>query len=70
MDAPFVQGVPYFSREEESAARNLASARQSKISVVDIDIRNDDTESLQFVQRVRSEIDAWKKSTEVSLQPW
>lgn len=69
MDAPFIQGVPYFSREEESAARNSASARQSKIGVADIDIKTDDTESLKFVQRVRSEIDAWKNSTEVSLQP-
>lgn len=69
MDAPFVQGVPYFSREEESVARKTASARQSKIGVADIDIKNDDTESLKFVQRVRSEIDAWKNCTEVSLQP-
>lgn len=66
MDAPFVQGVPYYSREEESAARNTASARQNKAAVADIDINNDDTESMKFMQRVRSEIDTWKNSTQVS----
>lgn len=69
MDAPFVHGVPYFSKEEESAAREIASARQHKAGVADIDIKNDDTESLSFIQRVRSEIDAWKNSTEVSQPP-
>lgn len=67
MDAPFLQGVPYYSREEELAARKAASARQNKTSVPDIDITKDDTESLKFIQRVRSEIDTWKNSTEVSL---
>lgn len=69
MDAPFVQGVAYFSREEESAARKSTFARQHKAGVSDIDIKNDDTESLKFIQRVRSEIDAWKDCTDVSLQP-
>lgn len=67
MDAPFVQGVPYYSREEESVARKTASARQNKAGVADIDIKNDDIESLKFIQRIRSEIDAWKNSTEVKL---
>lgn len=70
MDAPFLEGVPYYSREEELAARNTASARRNMTGIADIDIKNDDTESLRFIQRVRSEIDAWKNSTEVSLQPW
>lgn len=68
MDAPFVEGVPYYSREEESAARNTASARRNMIAVADIAIKNDDTESLKFIQRVRSEIDAWKNSTETKKE--
>lgn len=69
MDAPFVQGVPYFSREEELTARKSNFARQNMAGIADIDIKNDDTESLNFIQRVHLEIDAWKDCTDVSLQP-
>lgn len=66
MDAPFVEGVPYFSKQEESNARKIQSARQTKTHVMDIEVSGDDTESLTFLQRVRSEIDAWQSRTDVS----
>lgn len=65
MEAPFLEGVPYYSREEEAAARAIALARQNKASVPDLTIKKDDTEALEFVRRVRQEIDAWKKRTAV-----
>ena len=67
IQAPFIEGVSYFSREEESIARQIASARQNKTNVADIEIKSDDTEALEFVERVRSEIDAWKNCTTVRL---
>lgn len=65
MEAPFLEGVPYYSREEEAAARAIALARQDKTSVPDLTIKKDDSEALEFVCRVREEIDAWKKRTGV-----
>lgn len=65
MEAPFLEGVLYYSREEEAAARAIALARQNKASVPDLTIKKDDTEALEFVRRVRQEIDAWKKRTAV-----
>lgn len=62
-----MEGVSYFSREEESIARNIASARQSKTHMVDIGINSDDVESLEFLERARSEIDAWHSRADVSL---
>ena len=63
MEAPFLEGVPYFSRDEEAAARAIAIARQDKTSVPDLTIKKDDTEALEFVRRVRQEIAVWKSRT-------
>ena len=63
MEAPFLEGVPYFSREEETAARAIAIARQDKASVPDLKIKKDDAEALEFVRRVRDEIAVWKNRT-------
>ena len=60
MEAPFLEGVPYFSREEEATARSLAYARRDRINVADIFIDQDDVESLEFLRRVRQEIMAWR----------
>ena len=65
MEAPFLEGVPYLSREEEALARQLALARLDKARVADIRIQSEDHESLAFVQRVREEVNEWKSRTTV-----
>ena len=57
MEAPFLEGVPYFSREEEAIAKR---AHSEKSIYSDIDIDPEDIESLIFVKGVTEEIEAWK----------
>lgn len=66
MEAPFVEGVPYFSREEEAASRAAEVAKRDRNSLADIFIRDGDTESIDFVQRVRQEVTAWRNHDTVS----
>ena len=66
MEAPFLEGVPYFSREEEAASRAAEAAKRDRNSFVDIFIRDGDTESLEFIQRVRQEVTAWRSRGTVS----
>lgn len=66
MDAPFLEGVPYFSREEEAASRAAEVAKRDRNNFADIFIRDGDTESLEFVQRVRQEVKAWRNRSTVS----
>ena len=61
MEAPFKEGVPYFSRQEEARARSIAAARQDKSSIDDLHIPIDDLDSIKFVQRVRKETTDWVK---------
>lgn len=61
MEAPFVDGVSYLSREEEITARRIALQKREKHAIIDIQLRADDEESLKFLQRVRDEVDAWIK---------
>lgn len=65
MEAPFHEGLPYLSREEEVTARQIAINRQNKSVVAEIDLRENDLEATAFVKRIRSEIDAWKNLPEV-----
>ena len=60
MDAPYLEGVPYFSRKEEAQSRAAEVAKWNRNSFADIFIRDGDTESLKFIQRVRQEITAWR----------
>lgn len=60
MEAPFLEGVPYFSREEEAASRAAEVAKRDRNSFADIFIRDEDTESLEFIQRVRQEVTDWR----------
>ena len=69
MDAPFSEGVPYFSRAEEAASRAAEVAKWDRNSFADIFIRNDDIESLGFIQRVRQEVTAWQGRSTVSSLP-
>ena len=66
MEAPFFEGVPYFSRAEEAASRAAEAAKRDKNSFADIFIRDGDTESLKFIQRVRQEVTAWRNRSKVS----
>ena len=66
MEAPYLEGVPYLSREEEAMARKIESSRRDK-SFADIQIKGDDTETLDFLKRVRKEITTWKSRTTVSI---
>lgn len=65
MEAPFLDGISYLSREEEVTARQIAMNRQNKSSVAEIDLKEGDVEATAFVQRIRSEIDTWKNLAEV-----
>jgi len=60
MDAPFSEGVPYFSREEEGRARAAAARRRDKTDITDIFIKDGDSESHGFIKRVRHEVRVWK----------
>ena len=67
MDAPYMEGVPYFSRKEEARSRAAEVAKWNRNSFADIFIRDGDTESLKFIQRVRQEITAWRDRSTVSF---
>ena len=54
------------SREEEAAERKNYLARDDlKTSIPDIQIKGDDKEALEFVRRVRHEINIWLHHTKV-----
>ena len=65
MQAPFTIGVPYLSREEELTAMDMELARQDKAAIADIHLRSDEVESIQFVRKVREDIEKWKNRKEV-----
>jgi len=67
MDAPFLEGVPYLSRDEEARARSNAIARQDRNRFKDIFIPEGDLESLQFVRTVRQEILEWQNRSTVRV---
>ena len=66
MEAPFLEGVPYFSREEEAESRAAEVAKRDRNNFADIFIRDGDIESLQFIQRVRQEVITWRNRGTVS----
>ena len=66
MEAPFLKGVAYLSREEEVAALECEKSRSDRASIADIILRADEVEALNFVRRVRDEIRKWKERTSVS----
>lgn len=60
IEAPFQEGVPYLSRDEEKLAMAKAVERRDRVTVPsDIDVKETDHESLQFLKVVRSGINAW-----------
>lgn len=67
MEAPFLEGVPYLSREEEASARRMSLARQNRQGFADIKLKADDLDSIEFVQRVRHDIELWRNREEVGV---
>jgi len=65
MDAPFKEGVPYLSREETDIVRTKAMEKWDRASIPDVKIRPDDHQALNFMKRVRHEIDEWLKLSRV-----
>lgn len=65
MDAPFAEGIPYLTRAETDVARERTQMRWDKDKIPDISVSSDNAEALEFMGRVRDEIDAWKKTKQV-----
>jgi len=65
MDAPYLHGVPYLSREEETAAR---VAQQARSAMPNIELNDTDWESLMFLEGIRDTIDGWRYGREVILR--
>ena len=63
MEAPFLRGVPYLSRQEEATVRRI---RQQKANLVDIEIRENDADSIKLIASVRDGIAAWRSGRAVS----
>jgi poly(A)-specific ribonuclease len=69
MEAPFLDGLSYLSREEEATARHIAVNRKNKAGAAEIDLKEGDVEAMAFIQRVRLEIDAWENLEAVGRSP-
>lgn len=67
IDLPFTSGVPYLSHPEAKLAEERAAARQDKSNFADIQLKAEDTESLELLRVVRLAISEWKKTGEPSL---
>ena len=65
-DLPFTSGVPYLSRDEAQLAEERAAARNDKSSFTDIEIKPEDVQALEFLKRVRSEVDGWLETGQPS----
>ena len=67
MEAPYLEGVSYLSRSEEIIARHIRLARAA---IPDMEIRESDSESIQFLEGIREYIESWRHGREVNpLQP-
>lgn len=69
IDLPFTRGVQYLSREEANQAKQMAYDRVDKKNIVeDLQLRDTDVDSLDFVRRVREAVTKWKASNGLSLE--
>lgn len=62
-NVPFQWGVPYLSRDETRLAKKKADARHDGAAYSDMVIKPEETETLEFMRRVRGEITEWKKNS-------
>jgi poly(A)-specific ribonuclease len=64
LGAPFARGVQYLSREEAERAKQTAWDRlENRNPIPDLQLKESDVESLDFLRRVRAAIVKWKAST-------
>lgn len=61
MDAYFKKGVKYLSRDEEKEVMAKATERRDRPVVrrLEIDVKEEDQESLEFLKAVRKSVDGW-----------
>lgn len=65
---PFTNGVQYLSRQEAAQAKQMAWDRlDNKNPPADMQLKEGDVESLDFMRRVREAITTWKKTSLESL---
>ncbi|KAK0647316.1 Uncharacterized protein DIS24_g7816 [Lasiodiplodia hormozganensis] len=62
MDLPMTKGVPYLSREEAKETMKLTHKRWDKSTIADVQLKEDEVQSLEFVNKVRTAIDTWKET--------
>jgi len=69
MGAPFAKGVQYLSREEAGRAKQMAYDRfDKKNAVQDVQLKVEDVDSLDFVNRARKAITSWKPTNSSMLE--
>ena len=67
-EAPYTEGIPYMSREEEAAARAIRASEVSKRSnLKDIEIKDNDTVALTFLRSFRTAVQGWLAQGHVGL---
>ncbi|KAL8912379.1 MAG: hypothetical protein Q9171_002565 [Xanthocarpia ochracea] len=60
IEGPFHSGVHYLSRAEEAEERQVEAQLRDRVDGPGVQPRADDTRSLEFLERVRQEVLAWK----------
>ncbi|KAF1830880.1 CAF1-domain-containing protein [Decorospora gaudefroyi] len=69
LGAPFANGVQYLSRQEAQRAKQMAWDRlENKNPVPDLQLKEGDVESLNFMRRVREAIVKWKAGFSAMLE--
>jgi poly(A)-specific ribonuclease len=58
-EKPFTHGLRYLSRAEEAVARQAAKSRSDKSRFGPIQLSEEDTDALAFVEKVRMEVQEW-----------
>jgi poly(A)-specific ribonuclease len=65
---PFTKGVQYLSKEEAHLAKQMAYDRLDKKTVIeDLQLKETEVDSLDFMRRVREAIKEWKAGNSLSL---
>ncbi|KAH9866585.1 hypothetical protein J1614_008276 [Plenodomus biglobosus] len=69
LGAPFASGVQYLSRQEAEHARQMAWDRLDKKNPIeDMQLKEEDVDSLDFVRRVREAITKWRATKSDCLE--
>ena len=68
MELPYTEGIPYLSREEAKLAKEKAMASFDRANVDDVQLKLDDIQALEFVEKCRRYIRLWQETGKVSPQ--